>query len=279
MKKAIMMLILVGVLLLGINGVAFAQGTIGYSVQSDGDDQLYSIDLTTGVATAIGPVGFTDVEGLAFHPLTRVLYGVDDDTDQLITIDLNTGAGTAVGPLNVLFTDMGLTFDQHANLWMSTDIPEDFYSINPGTGAATAIGNQGQDVTGLASSFDGTIYGLGGDHVNNTVTINTVTGLATPVGLLLNVDVTDGGIDFDAEGTLWGLEDTGTIFTIDPMTGEATVVTTTLTGFEGLAIPRGWIVGGEILSVDTLTLILPYVLFGALAVAGTAGILLKKKRP
>jgi hypothetical protein len=279
MKKVAIILMIVGVFLLGLSATAFAQGGVGYSVQSDGDDQLYSIDLTTGTATAIGPVGFTDVEGLSFHPFTGVLYGVDDDTDQLITIDLDTGAGTAVGPLNVVFTDMGLTFDRSGRLWMSTDIPEDFYSINTDTGAATAIGNQGQDVTGLACSDYGIIYGLGGDGTDNLVTVNTATGVATSVGPLINVSgVSDGGIDFDAIGTLWGLEDTGTIFTINPMTGEATVVATTLTGFEGFAIPRGWIVGGEILSVDTLTLILPYVLFGALAIAGTVGILLKKKR-
>jgi len=280
MKKWILILLVFGVLLVSVNGIAVATNgaVIGYSVQSDGDDQLYRIDLTTGVATAIGPVGFNDTEGLTFHPFSGVLYGIDDDTDQLITIDVETGAGTAVGPLNVLFTDMGLTFDRDLNLWMSTDIPEDFYAIDSNTGAATAIGNQGQDVTGLAAAADGTIYGLGGDHTNNTVTINTATGVATPVGPLVNVDVADGGIDFDAAGTLWGLEDQGTIFTINLLTGEATVVATTATGFEGLAIPHAPSVGGEILSANTLTLILPYMLLIAAAIAGTTGILLKKNQ-
>ncbi len=284
MNKLILSLLVFGVLLVGVNGIAFATngGAIGYAVQSDGDDQLYSIDLTTGVATPIGPVGFSDVEGLTFHPYSGVLYGVDDDTDQLITIDLATGAGTPVGPLNVLFTDMGLTFDHYLNLWMSTDLPEDFYAIDPSTGVATAIGNQGQKVTGLATAADGTIYGLGGDYTNNTVTINTATGVATPVGPLVNVDVADGGIDFDAAGTLWGLEDVGTIFTINLLTGEATVVTTTLGGFEGLAIPptpSGVLpVGGEVLTVNFITLILPYALLIATVIAGITRILLKKNR-
>jgi hypothetical protein len=48
------------------------------------------------------------------------------------------------------------------------------------------------------------------------------------------VTVSDGGIDFQGI-TLYGLEDAGTPFTINRSTGAATVITTTLTGFEGLA--------------------------------------------
>ncbi len=209
---------------------------IGYAIQSDGDDQLYSIDLATGVATAIGAVGFTDVEGLTFQPGTGVLFGVDDISDQLITIDLATGAGTAVGSLGVTFTDMGLAFDAAGNLWMATDIPETFYSIDPLTGAATAVGAQGQRVTGLAA--DGlTLYGLGGDRANNLVEIDPTTGAATSIGALgAGLNITDGGIAFDGSGVLWGLEDNGNIFSIDVATGAATVQASTLSDFEGLAI-------------------------------------------
>ena len=38
------------------------ESATAYSVRSDGDDNLYRIDLGTGVATAVGPVGFDDVE-------------------------------------------------------------------------------------------------------------------------------------------------------------------------------------------------------------------------
>lgn len=280
MKKIAVTLFSFLVFSLSISGSAFANNVpvIGYSVQSDGDDQLYSIDMTTGAATVIGPVGFNDVEGLSFHPYTGVLYGVDDDTAQLITIDLNTGAGTAVGPLTIVMTDVGITFDPSGHLWMSTDLPGNFYSINPNTGKATLIGSQGQKVTGLASFTEGTIYGLGGDLTDNLVTINTATGLATSVGPLINVvAVHDGGIDFDANGVLWGIEDKGTIFTINPTTGEATVVATTLDYFEGLAIPHPYRlpVGGEILQVDTVQLLTPSLIL--LAVVGGAISILTKK--
>lgn len=226
-----------------------------YSVRSDLDDQLYQIDLATGVATAIGPVGFADVEGLSFN-CAGILFGVDDITDQLVTINLVTGAGTAVGPLGIsvnplIENDFGLTFDAGGNLWLSTDSPQNFYSINPATGAATLVGPQGQPVTGLAGSAGGVVYGLGGDLTNNLVTLNTATGAATIVGPLGGAvsPLLDGGIDFDAGGILWGLGDPtpgignpGEIFTINAATGAATLVATPTIGglaaggFEGLAI-------------------------------------------
>ena len=221
---------------------------IGYSVGSDLDDQLYSIDLATGVATAIGATGFDDVECLTFSNDGSTLFAVDDASEQLITLDTATGAGTAVGALGVEFLDCGLTFDADGRLFMSTDDPQIFYEIDPETGAATEIGDQGQEVTGLAADCD-VIYGLGGDETDNLVTIDPETGLATEVGPLVNVTVNDGGIDFDAalDGQLWGLNDAGPegasqTFTIDTTTGEATVVAEITVGgedaegFEGLAI-------------------------------------------
>ena len=46
-----------------------------------------TVDYTTGVAIAVGSLGFTDVNGLAFDPTTGTLYGTDGTTDTLLTID------------------------------------------------------------------------------------------------------------------------------------------------------------------------------------------------
>jgi hypothetical protein len=214
----------------------------GYSVSSDNEsDDLFRIDMETGDAVDVGPVGFPSVEALAFQPGTGVLFGVDDSLDQLVTIDLATGAGTLVGDLGLDVSDVGLSFDPAGNLFLSSDGEQNLYAVDPATGAATLVGPLGQPVTGLTYG-QGTLFGLGGDDFDslfdNLVRIDAATGAATPVGPL-GLSVDDGGLDFDETGVLWGLRDSFEevqIFTIDPATGAATIVATTLGGFESLAI-------------------------------------------
>jgi hypothetical protein len=238
----------------GSAGGRMSQGgaVIGYSVDSDYRNRLWKIDLNSGLATLVGPTGFTDIESLSFSP-TGVLYGISDGSRQLVRCSLSSGSCAAVGALGVIFKDTGLAFDNSGRLWMSTDEPgppETFFRINPNTGAGTAIGTQGQEVTGLAFR-GGVLYGLGGDYKDNLVTINRSTGAATPVGPLGALSLVDGGIDFDANGVLWGISDPSdrdeTIpsqtFTINTTSGAATIVATVvdqgggpLYGLESLAI-------------------------------------------
>lgn len=238
----------------GSSGSKVGQGgseVIGYSVDSDATDYLWSINLNTGVATRIGHTHFAEIESLSFSA-TGVLYGVDDTTDQLVTCSITTGACAAAGALGVGFVDSGLSFSDDGNLWMSTDGPGppfNFYRLNPNTGAATLIGPQGQEVTGLAF-WNGVLYGLGGDYLDNLVIVNRTTGATTPVGPLGTVTLIDGGIDFDGDGVLWGISNPSDdvaipsqVFTLNTSTGAATVVATVtdsggtpLVGFESLAI-------------------------------------------
>ena len=229
---------------------------IGYSIDSDASDRLWSIDLNTGVATPIGFTGFSDIESLSFSA-DGTLYGVDEATRHLVTCSISTGSCSGVGPLETgFFRDTGLSFDGSDRLWMSTDEPTpfNFFRINATTGLATLIGPMGQEVTGLAFR-GGILYGLGGDYHDNLVIVDRGTGSITVVGPLLAVTLVDGGIDFDADGVLWGIGDpedeTDTVpsqlFTINPATGAATLVATVtngggrgLAGFESLAVwPAG----------------------------------------
>lgn len=209
-----------------------AQAQIGYALRGDVDDSLYSVNLSTGAATLIGPVGFSDVEGLSFQPGTGTLFGVDDSLEQLITINLSTGVGTFVGNLGVSTLNPSLAFDNAGNLFIADDT-RNFYSVNPGTGAATLIGSTGRDITGL-TALGTTLYGLD-DGNNALVTINPGTGATTLVGSL-GIDIDEPGLDFDASGTLFAIGDGTDIYRIDTSTGAATFVATTLNGFEALAI-------------------------------------------
>ena len=237
---------------------SFAAVGTGYSVQSDGSQKLFRIDLATGVATPLGATGFDGIEGLAFDPGCKKLYGVDDVKDRLVTCDLKTGGCTTVGGLGLDVTDTGLAFANDGRLFMSTDAPKNplrFFSLDLKTGAATWIGNQGTEVTGLAGNLFG-LYGLGGDGKDNLLIVDPGTGKATPIGPLGGVTLQDGGLDFDRDGTLYGLNDLGPgnnasgkpsqLFKIDTQTGKATVVVTLkdpsgkpINGFEGLAIEGG----------------------------------------
>ena len=241
-KSALVRLVLTAVVAAGLASIwappaEAGSATTAYSVKSDVDDQLYRVNLQTGASTAIGATGFGDLEGLALSP-DGTLFAVDDTTDVLVTINTTTGAATSVGALGIAVNDLGLTFDCAGNLFMSTDAPspEKLYKLNPATGAATEVGDQGQDVTGLTARGS-TVYGLGGDSTNNLVTMNTTTGAATAVGALgASLAISDGGLDFDDNGVLWGLSDTGPTFTINTSTGAATAVSDAGGGFEGLAI-------------------------------------------
>ncbi|MDP3938639.1 MAG: hypothetical protein Q8R92_10950 [Deltaproteobacteria bacterium] len=224
-------------------GPAEAQ-VFAYSVSSEGDDKLYRLDLSTGQENLVGPVGFADVEGLTFHPLTGVLHGVDAATGTLLNIDRLTGAGTAVGAgagnLGVTVAGLGLAFDQMGNLWMSAGSSQTLYAVDPLSGAASAVGPMGQSVTGLAA-FGTTLYGLGGDGANNLVMINTSTGAAAPVGALVNLTtMSGGGIAFAPDDTLWTVTDPpGETGTIDKATGVATLVEKVPSGrFESLAFAQ-----------------------------------------
>lgn len=253
MKRSLVLFLLA----LATAAPSFAVGT-GYSVQSDGNQKLYRIDLATGVATPLGVTGFDGIEGLGFDPGCKTLYGVDDVKDRLVKCDIQTGGCATVGSLGVDVTDTGLSFAHNGRLYMSTDAPKNplrFFEVDPQTGSAAWIGNQGTEVTGLAGN-PLALYGLGGDGKDNLVIVDTLTGKATPVGPLGAVTLQDGGIDFDRDGTLYGLNDLGPsisgggkpsqLFKIDLQTGKATLVAPLkdpsgkpIHGFEGLAIDGG----------------------------------------
>ena len=234
---------------------AFAQ-PFALAVRSTVDDQLYRINLATGAASPIGATGLADISTLALHPHTGALYAVDEvlgNADRLVILSPITGAARVVGPLDFALSpvdDEGLTFDGAGNLFLSTDFdvgairPPLAFRLHPAPvvslGTALLLGVVGglQDnpvATGLTWR-DGIIYGLGGHGNNHLLALNPVTGWSRRIGPLGTVTVSHGGLDFDRDGALWGLNDAGVIFRINPLTGAATVGANTLTGFESLHV-------------------------------------------
>ncbi len=99
------------VVVVGDTGVTMMQGM---DFRSDGvmfgitDDDLYTLNLTTGHATLVGPCNWagSDVPlDLSWDPTTRQMYavaGIDTDSPMhLYTLNLSTGAATLVGTLDL----------------------------------------------------------------------------------------------------------------------------------------------------------------------------------
>ena len=202
-------------------GLSAQAGPVIYSVDTNSDD-LYTIDLMTGLSTAIGATGYSDIEGLSFQPGTGTLYGLDDATDTLITIDTGTGAGTAVGPLGTNFSDAGMAFAADGTLYGASDLGSNdgFYSIDTTTGAATLINGSDSDAHALAF-FGGVMYGII-DASNSLITIDLATGAETIIGGL-GINTDEDGFIIDA-GVGYLIQDNvgGGIYTVDLATGLAT---------------------------------------------------------
>ncbi|OAN18006.1 hypothetical protein A3K86_03545 [Photobacterium jeanii] len=209
---------------------------IGFGVDGDTTSStLYSIDFATGTGTAIGgigAVGFNDVEGISFFGST--LYGIDDSSNSLITIDTATGVGTSVGGLGVSITNPGFAISS-SGLAIAGD-NNDLWTVDLTTGAATSLNSSvGFDLEGL--TFLGEVL-FGVDTSEDSLyTINTMTGVATLVGAGGTLTGLSPEAALATDGiSLFAADDDGDYFKIDPLTGAATIITTSGTDVEGLTI-------------------------------------------
>ena len=244
----------------GFVPAAFAQVT-GFAVTSDATsaataDRLHSIDLQTGAAMMIGPLGpgFEDVEGLAFDQ-QGALFGIDDATKTLVSIAAGTGRATAlgsgigntrlaVGEANA--QDPSLAFNCRNELFVLTKNSRSLYRSTVSTGALELIGTSGAaegKITDIA--FRGEeLFGLGDDAL---FSINPSTGVTRQIGAFApKISFSEGGgLSVDSTGKLWAVAevrktdaslDLSAIYQIDPLTGVATRRSSTLAGIESLSI-------------------------------------------
>ncbi|MDH3268072.1 MAG: T9SS type A sorting domain-containing protein [Ignavibacteria bacterium] len=85
-----------------ITGVAYDEtNNIMYLGSTDiTTSQIFTLDITTGVASLVGSVGQPGLIGLAVN-CTGQIYSLDLVQDNLWSIDPSTGVGTAIGPLGI----------------------------------------------------------------------------------------------------------------------------------------------------------------------------------
>ena len=234
-----------------VASATFASPT-GYSVRSDVDRKLYSLDLATGVANELGATGFSKIEGLAINSAGEI-YGVNPSTAQLVKCSATTGACTAVGVLSGLpqaQSNAGLAFFSTGVLYLAMNAV--IYRVDPANAATVALGNTGPAISGLAgvsptAGCASGIYGLGGNTDRGKFyCINITNGVATLLGTV-GVSPLDSGLDGDlATGLVWGVsnDDPGQVFSINTAslaianTNTVTLAGKAIGGFESLAVAR-----------------------------------------
>jgi DNA-binding beta-propeller fold protein YncE len=222
---------------------------------SDGLSTFYSLDATTGAATAIGAIGFERVSGMDFHPTTGVLYATAERSDGsdvpvLITIDLATGAGTEVATLNGgtphSFGDAyaDISFRSDGALYAYLEPSDGLGTLDVGTGALTELGFTGVGgCCGNGIAFSGSDVLLHANEVElselnqSTAVASYLATLGFPAGQVFP-RVT--ALDFDpATGTLYAAvrrDFANYLATIDPLTGAVSSIGASVNGLDALAV-------------------------------------------
>jgi len=110
-------------------------------------DRLYTVNLSTLVATEIADLGFA-YQDMAINPMDGLIYMWNSDDNQLYAVDPSNGSATAIGSPNTQYGSFGSMFfnEQGDLLAYGDDLnntaagPETLVHIDTATGAVTALG-------------------------------------------------------------------------------------------------------------------------------------------
>lgn len=166
----------------------------------------------------------------------QTLFLCDSNNDILYTCDPLTGAATTVGSTLPMGTPCGLAHDGTALFALDLAGTGGLYSLSTATGAPTLIGNT--NLTGWQDiAWDATTSQFFAVNQSNTLHGINTAGTSTLIGSTLPASLIT-GIACDANGTLWGVDfsGTGALGTIDKNTAAFTVVQpSTIPGIQGIA--------------------------------------------
>lgn len=196
---------------------------------------LYTVDVDQGSATAVGPIkaGGTTFSMDSIAGVPPVLYGIPSSVDTILSIDPSTGAVTQSRTLAPQVTYYGFTYVPAGDLgatahWFAgtgETSGGSLYAIDPAAGTATSIGSFGNGlyVAGDIAWVHGhglyaTMYGPG-CAPTCIASIDPSTAAAT----VLSYNGPNNGLSMSGfRGQLWILDNSGSVWNVDPTSGNAT---------------------------------------------------------
>ncbi len=269
-------------------------------IQGQGPSDFYTIDPADGTATLVGPIGFTNVTGMACLPDGRLVASANGDNvvppgpaAVLIEINPADGSGTLIGTIGDLNAGScgrmpDITWCDATNtLYGYGDFCpgglEGLFTINTMTGAGTSVGPTGYSGggNGMANEPGTNILYATPFDIGSLITIDKTTGAGTDVpGSIGNVPFRVNALAFDPGGVLYGSWNDGvtsSLVTISTADGTTTTVGQTIDGLDALVYECGAAGGGnfdiEIPTLDGIGLALL-----ALLVAASAWMVLRRRR-
>ncbi len=152
----------------------------GAAHNATGDSTLYRIDPATGVATAVGPIGFQGCNGMDFDASWTLFATCRSAAGNivLITIDQETGTGQLVGDTEIAMINDALEVGSDISFRPSDDVLFSYFldefsddllgTINLATGAVTdvSMGGPAEMGNGMAFSPSGDLY-LAGTKISS----------------------------------------------------------------------------------------------------------------
>jgi hypothetical protein len=228
-------------------GVLIGQAQAGVMYATSGNpSQLYTINPATGAATAVGPTGVTEIDGLAIRPSNKELYGILTNASSSTLYRMSQQYGDALFACSIAIPSMrAITFSIIGDTLYAGTTNGRLYRINIATGDTTYIGTAtGKVYSGFAiSPTSNQLWAsvrsplTGRDSI---FIVNRTTGATTGIGRTGLYIITP-YIAFNKQGNLFALigsgAQTNTLYSLDTLTATGTLIgSTNVTGLLAIAL-------------------------------------------
>jgi len=227
-------------------GVLISKAMAGVMYAASGlpTPTLYTINTATGAATSVGPLGISDLQGLAIRPANNELYAVRPISGGTQFSRVSAQFGDALPAFTTGVTNLrAITFSAGDTLYGATTGGK-VYRIDIPSGDTTFIGfAQGIVFAALAFSPTGKLWGSVRPPLSNRdriYLVNTNDGDTTLVGATGDGAATP-SMTFDGLGRLYGLKgissQQNSLIMIDTITAAGTVIGPAgLSGLQSIAM-------------------------------------------